>query len=463
MFTLLLCASALVLYSCGGLQVSAVREWIHPSSDEDFVSLQGQDAGSAEVATDASGNAIVAWKQNEGNDRIMIGEYRNGTWTWPTSIDDNINPGTSDTDSPSIAMDDDGNAIVVWEQEEGSDYNIFISEYRNGSWTHPADTNDYISPNSGSLYDAEVAMDNNGNAIVAWIGYDGADDQVFISEYRNGSWTHPADADDNISPDGQDVYDMEVAMDDNGNAIIVWEQYNGTDDQIFISEYRNGSWTHPADLNDFISVTGEESDDPEIAMDNNGNAIIVWTQYIETPDVERVYMSEYRNGSWTHPADEDDYISVTSSDDTYDPTVAMDNDGNAIIVWYQNDSSEDQQVFMSEYRNGSWDHPSSLSDNISPDGEDVYDVQVAMDNNGNAIIAWDQYDGENDQIFMSEYRNGKWDHPDSINDNISPDSDDDTDDPIITMSDSGNAFITWDQYLTDGDFDAVFISQYVIK
>jgi len=49
-----------------------------------------------------------------------------------------------------------------------------------------------------------------------------------------------------------------------------------------------------------------------------------------------------------------------------------------------------------------WHHPISLSDNISPDGQNASVPQVAMDNNGNAIIAWKQYDGTYYQIFKSE-------------------------------------------------------------
>ena len=81
----------------------------------------------------------------------------------------------------------------------------------------------------------------------------------------------------------------------------------------------------------------------------------------------------------------------------------MDNNGNAIIAWYQIDGTN-YQIFKSEYRSGSWTHPSNLSDYISPDGTDAYGPTVAMDNNGNAIIVWYQMDGANYQIFKSEYR-----------------------------------------------------------
>jgi hypothetical protein len=52
----------------------------------------------------------------------------------------------------------------------------------------------------------------------------------------------------------------------------------------------------------------------------------------------------------------------------------------------------------------SWTHPADVTDNISPDGEDGSAPQVAMENNGNAIITWLQSDGSKTQIFMSEYR-----------------------------------------------------------
>jgi hypothetical protein len=243
-------------------------------------------------------------------------------------------------------------------------------------------------------------MDNNGNALIVWYQSDGLRNQIFKSEYRGGSWTHPAGLSDNISPDGQDAYDPSAAIDDNGNALIVWYQSDGSDNQVFISEYRNGSWDHPDSLSDNISPDGNHAFRPEVAMDNNGNALIVWYQWDNSK--YQVFMSEYRGGAWDHPADLSDNISP-NGEDGFDPKLAMDNNGNALIVWYQSDGLRNQ-IFKSEYRGGSWTHPAGLSDNISPDGQDAYDPSTAIDDNGNALVVWYQSDGTDNQIFMSEYR-----------------------------------------------------------
>jgi len=372
----------------------------NPSDLTDNISPDGQNAASPQVVMDDNGNAIIVWHQsNGGYNQIFKSEYRANTWTHPSSLTDHINLNGQSASYAQVAMDDNGNAIIVWGQSDGSNNQIFKSEYRSGAWTHPSDLTDNISPDGQHAGSSQVAMDNNGNAIIVWYQYDGANGQIFKSEYRAGAWTHPSGITDNISPDGQNATDPQVAKDNNGNAIIVWHQYDGANGQIFKSEYRSGAWTHPSGLTDNISPDGANAYFPQEAMDDNGNAIIIWVQSDGSND--QVFKSEYRSGVWTHPAGLTDNISPDGQQ-TNSPQVAMGDNGNAIIVWYQSDGSNDQ-VFKSEYGARAWTHPSSLSDNISPDGQQANSPQVAMDNHGSEIIAWSQSDGSKTQIFKSEF------------------------------------------------------------
>jgi len=440
------------------VEVTCVNKgWTHPFDLTDNISPDAEDASVPKVAMDRNGNAIITWLESDGsNDQIFMSEYRSGSWTHPLDLADNISPDGQDASDPEVAMDDNGNAIIAWYQSDGSNEQIFMSEYRSGSWSHPLDLADNISPNGQHAYNPQVAMDNNGNAIITWEQSDGSNVQIFKSEYRSGGWTHPANLADNISPNGQNARYPEVAMDNNGNAIIAWYQSDGSNKQIFMSEYRSGTWSHPADLTDKISPDGQDAYDPQVAMDDNGNAIIAWYQSDGTK--MQIFMSEYRSGGWAYPADLADNISP-DGEHVSDPQVAMDDNGNAIITWAQSDGSN-WQIFKSEYRSGGWSHPASLADNISPDGQDAYIVcspQVAMDDNGNAIITWEQWNGSNWQIFKSEYRNGTWTHPAGLADNISPDGQI-AYYPSVAMGNNGNAIITWAQ--SDGINEQIFMSEY---
>jgi mRNA-degrading endonuclease HigB of HigAB toxin-antitoxin module len=513
--------------------------WSHPSSLSDNISLDSSSARKPQVAMDNNGNAIIVWRQYDGSSygQIFLSEYRNGTWSHPNSLSDNISPDGSEAVVPQVAMDNNGNAIIMWRQYDGSSYmQIFLSEYRNGTWNHPDSLSDNIGLDGSDASGHQIAMDDNGNAIAAWRQLDGLDDQIFLSEYRNGTWNHPDSRRDNISPDGEPTESPVIAMNENGDAIVVWGQSDGSDIQLYMSEYRNGTWNHPDSLADNISIDGKSSYNYRVAMNNEGETIIAWRQYnrvfiseyIQFVDSESDGMAdrweiqhgldpsvndasgdldadgitniiEYWSGcmrpnspdsdhdgvpdgvedlnadgvvdpgefdpcdeqspewDWIHPSSFLDYISPDGSSSRNAPQVAMDNNGNAIIVWGQYDSSSDKQIFLSEYRNGTWNHPDSISDNISPDGNPAYSPKVAMDNNGNAIIVWSQYDGSSKQIFLSEYRDSTWSHPNSLSDNISLDGSTTTGHQV-SMDNNGNAIIVWSQY--DGSSKQIFLSEY---
>ncbi len=431
-----------------------VAYWKHTSGLTDNISPDGQTAYSPQVAMDDSGNIVIVWYQHDGSNwQIFKSEYRDGEWTHPASLSDSISPDGQHAYDPQVAMDSSGNTVIVWHQYDGGITRIFKSEYRDGEWTHPTGPDDNISPDGWHALLPQVAMNDSGSAVIVWRQYDGSNDQIFKSEYRGGEWTHPANLSDNISPDGGDAELPRVAMDDLGNAVIVWEQSDGSLDRIFKSEYRDGTWTDPEGLDDYISLDAGGAELPQVAMDSSGNAVIAWLQ--SDGSRTQIFKSEYRGGEWTHPANPSDNISPDGQY-TFDPLVAMDDLGNAVIAWRQSDGSRDQ-IFNSEYRGGEWTHPANLSDNISPDGWSAEFPQMAMDDSGNTVIVWDQPDGSKWQIFKSEYRGGEWTNPADPSDNISPDGQHALL-PQVAMNDSGNAVVVWQQ--SDGSRNQIFKSEY---
>ncbi len=412
--------NAVVVWNQGGMGpdwwilTSNYRDgaWDNPTAADDDISPAGDYAGYARVAVNEQGDTLIVWEQQIGGEwRVFKSEYRDGAWTHPADGDDCISPKGTHADYPRVAIDDDGNAIVVWEQYDGGTNRIMMSEYRNGAWTHPASTDDAISVAGEETGEANVAMDDNGNAIVIWLQEDGGGDDVLVkSEYRDGTWTHPSDLSDRVSPAGSYVVDRgELAMGYNGDAIIAWYQGNSSgNDQVFVSEYRGGAWTRPSGIDDNISPDGQDAQVPRVAMDANGNAIVVWSQDdgAAVNPAKQIYKSEYRGGAWTHPTLAD-AISNPGTD-AEEPDVAMDPNGSAIIAWHQEDATPEQMVYKSEYRKGAWTHPAGPGNHVSPSGTNTtyypMTVRVAMDPNGDALIAWLQYDGAHNMVYVAEFR-----------------------------------------------------------
>lgn len=395
------------------------NNWVYPANDTQHISVAGQNTNTNTppyVAMGDNGDAIVVWQQLDNSSdcsgsacsQVFKAEYRSGNWIGPISLSDHVSLDGTNAISPHVAMDDNGNTIVVWSQSDGVSTNrIYKSEYRNSQWSEPGDLSESISPSGGTVFEPQVAMDNNGNAIVVWPQFDGSYEQIYKSEFRNDGWNIPSDLSDNISPDGSDAGHPKMAMDDNGNAIVVWDQFDPSTDLsvIMMSEYRGSSWSTPA-LENKISPSGSDvaTASTDVAMDNNGEATIVWGQ--EWDGLVRVFLSEYRNGGWIHPATTASYISPLNGQ-IAGPVVSMDDNGDAVITWRQRNVAGDavDMITLGEFRNDSWSLP-SIDDIISPTGSfpGADRPNTAMSNNGTAIIVWRQHDGTSYRIYKSEYR-----------------------------------------------------------
>ena len=149
----------------------------------------------------------------------------------------------------------------------------------NKSWHSPKELTDFIGPDFpvNDQEFVEIATNSSGDAIMVYPARVNPI-QLFVSEYRNGSWQHPEDTSESpFSPDGTDVSEAHVAMADNGDAIVVWRQSDGVRQRLYKSEYRDGKWTHPKDLADHFSPGNDKhSNEPHVAMAANGDIIIVF-------------------------------------------------------------------------------------------------------------------------------------------------------------------------------------------
>jgi hypothetical protein len=474
---------AFILINCGGGggggggDVGDGRFWTYPSSLASFISVSSVEGASGpQAAMDATGNTLVTWIQNDGSvQRVYKSEYRSGVWTHPTTTSDAFSLTGSHSYGQQAAVDDNGNAIVVWVQ---SATGIYKSEYRSGVWTHPTTSADRINPvGTTDANVPRVAMDNNGNAIIVWQQSDGANTQVYLREYRNSAWSTAPTLTTRFSFTGWNAGQPDVAMDNNGNAIVVWHQSNGTNTQIYKREYRGGNWSAVPAVTSNISPAGQDAFGPRVAMDDLGTAVITWSQRNGTMSMacgsmgfpgpcSAIYMSEYRNSVWTHPSTTVDHISPTADTTVaYSSVPAMDGNGNAIIAWAQSDGSSQcttglamsspcTSIFKSEYRSGIWTHPTTTAQHISPTGNGILadSPAVAMDSSGNAIISWTGYDGSSavcsgfmpcSQVYKSEFRNNSWSHPSGLADNISPDGN--VGGIGLAMGDNGDAIIVWSE------------------
>jgi hypothetical protein len=204
-----------------------------------------------------------------GSKYIVQSAYRpsGGSWEAPAELSQ---PGEEAGD-PQIALDAHGDAMVVWDSSPSEYEDVARAAYRpaGGSWQVPVN----ISAEGEQVQQQtmRVALDARGDALVAWTGSTREVGQYGIVQaaYRpaDGVWETPV----SLSEDGSNAYPSDLVFDAAGNAAVLWQRNNGTN-EILQADYRpaGGSWQTPTNL----SKEGSNATDAVLVLDAPGDETI---------------------------------------------------------------------------------------------------------------------------------------------------------------------------------------------
>lgn len=402
------------------------------------VLIETDDAGDAvipKIAMATNGNAMAVWQQNDGTRNNIVAAHFDGivgVWGAPELIEtDNV----GGAGIPHISMDANGNAIAAWYQYDGTRWNIVANRYDadTGKWG----TAELIeTDNAGNALISHIAMDANGNAIVLWRQNDGIRWNVVTNRYDAtvGAWgTAELIETDNLG----NVSNPRIAMDGNGNAIAVWRQNDGSRWNIVANRYdatmKIWSGAEIIEIDNAGNAYG-----PKIAMDTNGNAIAVWPQSDGTRWNIAANRYNVSTGAWGI----DVLIETDNTGNAQQPDIAFDADGNAVAVWMQAASTY-YDLASSRYYATTDTWGSAMPIEVGDTGS-AQAPRIAFDTNGDAMVVWQKYEGISSNIWAKRFtaRKGAW----GVAELIETDNTGDAVAAQIAIDANGNSIAMWYQY-----------------
>lgn len=363
-------------------------------------------------------------------------------WRTPQLIEtDNA----GDAEEPRIAVDMAGNAVAVWQQSDGTRTNIWANRYALGSgWG----TAQFIETgNDGNAITPQVAVDSAGNAIAVWNYFDGALYHIWANRYTAGGTWGTAQLIDPFSVcltiRSESSWYPQVAVHPTGNTIAVWNISDGTSLHVCANHYDTNKGWGTAQL---IEDNPKTSAFPQAAFDSAGNAIAVWTHCDST--YVNIGAQRYVVGSGWEILPQ---LIASNSDDAQAPQVAVDSAGNAIAVWYQRDGTYYYHVWANRYVAGSgWGTAQIIDDNAG----NAQSPKIAIDSKGNAIAVWQQAEG----VLANRYVAGSgWGTAQIISDHSGL-----AWRPQLAIDPAGNAIAVWSQYASpSGSISHIWANRYV--
>ncbi len=250
---------------------------------------------------------------------------------------------TGDQGSPAVGVDEDGNFVVVWDSYEsgGSDSSLGSIQGRiffsNGL---PAGPQDQVNTfTTSEQADPAVAVDTDGDFVVVWLSFVSLSAEWDIRGQRYGSNGSPAGGEFQVNTYTTEYQlDPAVAMDADGDFVVVWQSRGSSSDDDWgysIQGQRFYSDGNPAG-NQFQvnSYTSGDQERPAVGMSADGGFVVVWdsdrsggTDNSDLSIQGRVFSSA---GSPITPQAQVNNYTIGHQ---FEPEVGVNDAGDFVVVW----------------------------------------------------------------------------------------------------------------------------------
>ncbi len=283
---------------------------------------------------------------------------------------------------------------------------------------------------AGDAIEPQVAFAPNGDGLAVWTQKSGGVSQIFTSSYLAGVWQAPRRLDTTVAPDASQA---RLGIDKNGNAVATWKQNNNAAGGVWVSHYvrDTDSWQPALRLS-----IGNDPAPPALGVAANGSAIVVFNEIVAgpagivaAPPTFRVRAARYSPGQpWS---------ALQMVEEGLPPVLpqsvaGIDASGRAIVIWHDGGA-------IRAKRSDTNDQFSEPAITLSSGVGAATDARLAVSANGNAVAAWRQLD----QVFARYYDAIEaWDEQPTLL-GASHDAEDSESAPSVAVDPQGNAIIAW--------------------
>ncbi len=278
---------------------------------------------------------------------------------------------------PHVAVDRQGDAFMVWRREP--------------AWTTPFDGRvqgrslsrsgelgplKLLSPDTHSARSPVVAVDDDGDAVVMWDGRNEDTARIFARRVSRSGSVGPLRT---LSSAGPTAYFGAVAVDSDGDALVTWNEYHPED---LTTRPMARRFFRDGRLGPIIPLADDQpraADLPVAAIDRQGDALIVWA------DSEQV-LSRVLSADGSLGPERVLSPPLALSDRQWKPIPVVDRAGRGVVVWQRWNQDDGMYELWARFVTAAGEPADVLR--LSRAGQEVINHAAAGDLEGDATVCW---------------------------------------------------------------------------
>lgn len=363
--------------------------WGTPAVSLDANPPIGDTDSNAVIAMDPLGNAVAAWSRTTGraaSENVWAAVYNHAQRVWTGAV--KISGGGSAANAQ-VVVDDAGNAIFVWEEGFPTHIHYRILS-QDGVWTPDlSQMPEVVHSSKNEQTSPQITVDPKGDALAIWTEFFSGMNHVFSAKKPFGMpWIHVGEISFNLE-EAKLIPSKALAINKEGAAVAVWQEPNG----VHAVEYFEGEWDAPV----VVAQNGAKS--PSVGIDQERNAIFVWSQN------GSIFSRRLKNGVFSEP-----FLAVSSPEYMAErPSLGIDAVGNAVVV-YERYNLMHKFIASATLLKGAsvWSTPIDISAPSPSDALAAGYPVFAMNSIGDGVAIWKEWNGSHMVIQGAGFSLGTW-------------------------------------------------------
>ncbi len=341
------------------------------------------------LTIDPVGRQIVAWSDNRnGDSQIFVSRYENDQWNelGGSASNGGVSRSQRPSSQPQIIVSDAGQPIVAWLDGETGSADVMVAAFDSTSETWlPLDDSLAVGGISGSANVLEVvASESPSGPVVAWIAQTVTTREIYVRVFDGSTWQNLGSA---VAVSGDQLTDLAIAIDDNGNTAVAWSDSSGSSTDVYARRLVAGSWQalSGSDTGGGISDSVDAAVAPTIAW-HGGELFVAWQQTHDTEiDTRTTIQTERFDGTvWLDSGIITGSSSITSGfAESRTPRLVA---GTSLdLVWIETldevDAAKSDTIYRMRYSAGNFSEPFAGANDAAGSGV----LSVANDLGGTTI------------------------------------------------------------------------------
>jgi hypothetical protein len=368
--------------------------------------VDGQELPS--VAADGAGNFVVAWAST-GEDDSDWGIYARRFNAAGAPLGDQFHVNTTIADvqrNPSVACDADGDFVVAWENYAYGDkiWDVYAQRFTSAG---AREGEEFLvnATTDGQQLSPSVSCDADGGFVVAWMSYqwDEAGQEIYArqfdpagaalgGEFHVNTWT---DREQNAPS---------VACDADGDFVVAWQSrlQDGSEYGVYAQRYSAAGVTRGEEFRVNNATDGMQVG-PSVASDANGNFVVAWTGPGPGGFDADVYARRFDAAGVAKGVES--RVSTLTAIAQYAASVASNADGDYVIAWQRLMQDGSFDVFARSYDAAGVPRGAESPVNTTTAGAQI-DPSVAINANGDSLVVWSgNGPGDDEGVFARAFTN----------------------------------------------------------